>query len=84
MTTIACGTVGNYAPDWAIAFKSGEVKHIFFIAETKGSLESMELRGIEKAKIACAKKLFNETSSGRVKYNAVANFEELRDVLMNR
>ena len=76
--------VGNYAPDWAIAFKSGEVKHIFFIAETKGSLESMELRGIEKAKIACAKKLFNETSSGRVKYNAVANFEELRDVLMNR
>ena len=76
--------VGNYAPDWAIVFKSGEVKHIFFIAETKGSLDSMELRGVEKAKIACAKKLFNETSSGRVKYNAVANFEELRDAMMGR
>jgi len=76
--------VGNYAPDWAIVFKNGEVKHIFFIAETKGSLDSMELRGVEKAKIACAKKLFNETSSGRVKYNAVANFEELRDALMGK
>ncbi len=76
--------VGNYAPDWAIVFKSGDVKHIFFIAETKGSLDSMELRGVEKAKIACAKKLFNETSSGKVKYNAVANFEELRDALIGR
>lgn len=76
--------VGNYAPDWAIVFNSGSVKHIFFIAETKGSLESMKLRGVEKAKIACAKKLFNETSSGRVKYNAVANFEELRDALIGR
>ena len=47
--------VGNYAPDWAIAFKKGAAKHIFFIAETKGSLDSMELRGVEKAKIACAK-----------------------------
>ena len=76
--------VGNYAPDWAIVFKSGDVKHIFFIAETKGSLDSMELRGVEKAKIACAKKLFNETSSGKVKYNAVANFEELRNALIGR
>ena len=55
--------MGNYAPDWAIAFKKGAAKHIFFIAETKGSLDSMKLRGVEKAKIACAKKLiesFNE------------------------
>jgi type III restriction enzyme len=76
--------VGNYAPDWAIVFKDGDVKHVFFIAETKGSLESMELRGIEKAKIACARKLFNETSSGKIKYKAVANFEELREILMGK
>ena len=52
--------VGNYAPDWAIALndKMG-VKHIFFIAETKGSMDSMQLKGVEKAKIACAKKIFN-------------------------
>ena len=73
--------VGNYAPDWAIAFKKDSVKHVFFIAETKGSMDSMDFRGVEKAKIACAKKLFNETSSGIVKYHTVTNFEELREAL---
>lgn len=36
--------MGNYTPDWAIAFHDGMVKHIYFIAETKGSLESLQLR----------------------------------------
>ena len=69
--------VGNYAPDWAIAFNKGTVKHIFFVAETKGSMESMELRGVEKAKIACAKKLFNDVSTSEVRYDAVASYEQL-------
>ena len=69
--------VGNYAPDWAIAFNKGTVKHIFFVAETKGSLDSMELRGIEKAKIACARKLFNNVSTINVRYGAVASYEDL-------
>lgn len=69
--------VGNYAPDWAIAFKEGSVKHIFFVAETKGTLESLDLRPIEKAKINCAKKLFNELSTSHVKYNAVDSYEKL-------
>ncbi len=71
--------VGNYAPDWAIAFNKDSVKHIFFIAETKGSLESMELRGVEKAKIACARKLFNEASTGEIRYDAVASYDDLLD-----
>ncbi len=69
--------VGNYAPDWAIAFNKGTVKHIFFVAETKGSMDSMELRGVEKAKIACAKKLFNDVSTSEVRYDAVASYEQL-------
>ncbi len=69
--------VGNYAPDWAIAFNKGTVKHIFFVAETKGSLDSMELRGVEKAKIACARKLFNDISTINVRYGAVASYEDL-------
>ena len=75
--------VGNYAPDWAIAFNKGTVKHIFFIAETKGSLDSMELdvRGVEKAKIACAKKLFNDASTSEVRYGAISKYEELLDVI---
>lgn len=73
--------VGNYAPDWAIAFKKGTVKHIFFVAETKGSMDSMEFRGIEKAKIACAKKLFNEISDSDLRYHEVDSYEELMDVM---
>ena len=53
--------VGNYAPDWAVAFRDDSgLKHLFFVAETKGSLESFDLRGIENSKIACAKRLFNQ------------------------
>lgn len=51
--------VGHYAPDWAIVFEEGTVRHVFFVAETKGSLDDMELRGVEKAKTKCAQRLFN-------------------------
>jgi len=73
--------VGNYAPDWAIAFKEGTVKHIYFIAETKGSMESMELRPIEQAKIKCAKKLFNEISTDNVVYGQVDSYQSLLDIM---
>ena len=49
--------VGNYAPDWAIAFEEGSVRHVFFVAETKGSMSTLDLRPIEKAKIRCARKV---------------------------
>ena len=75
--------VGNYAPDWAIAFNKGTVKHIFFIAETKGSMDSMELRGVEKAKIACAKKLFNEMSDSAVRYHEADSYEKLLEVMQS-
>lgn len=52
--------LGNYSPDWAIAFKNESVKHVFFVAETKGSTSSMDSRQIEKDKIECARELFNE------------------------
>lgn len=73
--------VGNYSPDWAIAFRAGMVKHIFFIAETKGSMDSMQLKAIEKAKIECAEKLFNDVSSSNVRYHKVDNYQTLLDVM---
>ena len=74
--------VGNYAPDWAIAFHDNiGVKHIFFIAETKGSMDSMQLKGVEKAKIACAKKLFNEISTNKVRYHEVDSYDNLLKVM---
>ena len=71
--------VGNYSPDWAIAFYEGTVKHIYFVAETKGSLDSLQLRGVEKAKIDCAKQLFNKMSTSRVRYENVTNYQDLLD-----
>ena len=73
--------VGNYSPDWAIAFYEGKVKHIFFIAETKGSMDTLDLRPIEKAKIDCAKKLFNELSTSRVRYEAVDSYKSLLNIM---
>lgn len=73
--------VGNYSPDWAIAFKEGSVKHIYFLAETKGSLDSMQLRGIEKVKIECAEKLFNKISTSQVRYQHITKYKDLLDCM---
>ena len=73
--------VGNYSPDWAIAFNKDAVKHIFFIAETKGSMNSMDLRPIEKAKIECAKSLFNNIETSNVRYYNVTDYETLLTVM---
>ena len=69
--------VGNYSPDWAIAFNEGSVKHIYFVAETKGSLSSLQLRAIEKAKIDCAKALYNKMSDSKVRYEHVTSYTDL-------
>ncbi|MBC7087867.1 MAG: DEAD/DEAH box helicase family protein [Tissierellales bacterium] len=73
--------VGKYSPDWAISFKKGSVKHIFFIAETKGTMDSLQLRPIEQAKITCAKKLFNELSTSEVKYHDVDSYQNLLSII---
>lgn len=69
--------VGDYNPDWAVAFKEGTVKHIYFIAETKGSISSMDLRGTENAKIECARKFFQAISANSVRYDVVKDFAGL-------
>ena len=73
--------VGNYAPDWAIAFEKGTVKHIFFVAETKGTMETLSLKPIEQAKIKCAKKLFSSLSSKDVVYHDVDTYQNLMAVM---
>lgn len=73
--------VGYYAPDWAIVFEDGAVRHIFFVAETKGSLDKMELRGVELAKTECAKRLFNSISTNTTRYGVVDKFENLYKII---
>ena len=73
--------VGNYNPDWAIGFKQGSVRHLFLIAETKGSMSSMELRKIEECKIECARKFFSKVSEDQVKYDVVDTYGKMMEVL---
>jgi len=73
--------VGNYSPDWAIAFHEGTVKHIFFVAETKGTMETLNLKPIENAKINCARKLFARLSNSSVVYDVVKTYQDLLDIM---
>lgn len=74
--------VGNYNPDWAIAFHEEDVKHIYFVAETKGSMETLKLRAIEKTKIDCARVHFKTISSDSVQYDVVDSYQALLDKVM--
>lgn len=77
--------VGNYNPDWAISLEANTFKHVYFVAETKGSMSSMEFREIEKTKIKCARKFFNEINKKinpkKVKYDVVNNFGKLMEIV---
>jgi type III restriction enzyme len=77
--------VGDYNPDWAISFKEGSVKYIYFVAETKGSMSTMELRAIEEKKIECARKFFKEINrkidTGHVKYDVVTSYGKLMEIV---
>jgi type III restriction enzyme len=76
--------VGNYNPDWAIAFTEGSVKHVYFVAETKGSLSTLQLKGIEDVKLECARKFFaslDEKYDQDVRYHAVTDYTELMQLV---
>lgn len=73
--------VGNYNPDWAIVLNNKDFKYVYFIAETKGSMSTTELRGVEKAKIECARKHFQAICKDNVKYDVVDSYQSLIDIL---
>ncbi|EMR75557.1 hypothetical protein MBGDF03_01094 [Thermoplasmatales archaeon SCGC AB-540-F20] len=69
--------VGKFSPDWMVVFDKDKVKYAYFVIETKGSTRTLDLRGVERIKIECAKKHFNAISDGNVKFDAVSGFDEL-------
>lgn len=74
--------VGHYNPDWAIAFYEGSIKHIYFVAETKGSMRSMQLKPIEQSKIHCAREHFKAISGDNVIYDVVDGYKSLMEKIM--
>lgn len=75
--------MGQYNPDWAIVFREGSVKHVYFIAETKGSMREVDLRETEKSKIACARRHFASLSNSAVKYDVVNSYNDLYNLVKN-
>ncbi|MBB3965733.1 type III restriction-modification system endonuclease [Rhizobium metallidurans] len=77
--------VGDYNPDWAISFEAGSVKHVYFVAETKGTMSSLKLRELENTKIACARKFFDEigkrVANDKLKYDVVTDYAKLMDIV---
>lgn len=77
--------VGDYNPDWAIAFRDGRVKHVYFVAETKGSMSTLQLKGVEEAKIECARKFFaslnDKAENNGVKYDVVGSYDSLLQIV---
>lgn len=73
--------VANYSPDWAIVFDKEKVRHIYFVAESKGSDSDMDLREIEKLKIHCATEHFKEISGNEVKFEKVSSYDKLLEIV---
>lgn len=74
--------MGKYNPDWAIAFREGSVKHIYFVAETKGSEDVTQLREVEQKKIECARRHFASISDSTVKFDVVSSYSSLYNKVM--
>jgi type III restriction enzyme len=72
--------VAHYSPDWAIVLDNEKVKHVYFVAETKGSDNINDLRGVEALKIHCAKEHFKTISNGEVKFDVISTYDKLRDI----
>jgi len=69
--------IGNYNPDWAIVMDKKDVKYVYFIAETKGRLDTMQLRHSEDLKIWYAKKHFESLNTENLKYWVITSYDDL-------
>jgi type III restriction enzyme len=65
--------LGNYIPDWAVILENDH--RLYFVAETKSTLNNELLRGIEELKIKCGKKHFIEFEG--VIYRQVTEVKQL-------
>lgn len=74
--------VGNYNPDWAIVFDTDKFKYVYFIAETKGSMDTLQLKKIEERKIDYAKKHFEALGHSDIKYDMISSYQALMEMVM--
>ena len=76
--------LGTYNPDWAVLVKTDEDDKLYFVIETKGSVDSLNLRGKEDDKIHCGRRHFAALSDvplvardgGAVQYEVATNGQD--------
>ena len=73
--------IARYSPDWAIVFDKDKVRHIYFVAETKGSDSDTQLKEIEKLKIHCAGEHFKAISGQEVRFERVSSYDKLLEIV---
>lgn len=75
--------LGTYNPDWAVLINSDEGERLYFVVETKGTLDTANLRYMESAKIKCGKEHFNaiKVEESSVKYQVTTTVDGLLSTL---
>jgi type III restriction enzyme len=74
--------VGSYNPDWAIVFDTSKIKYMYFIAETKGTMKTLQLKKIEESKIEYARKHFESLGHSNIKYDFIDSYESLMEKII--
>ena len=76
--------LGGYTPDWAIVTAKIGIKDkesdekVYFVIETKGSIDESQRRVSENQKIECAKKHFEVI---KIRYKDVANYPQFVELM---
>lgn len=74
--------IGNYNPDWAVIWQHerGTLndKAVYFVAETKGRKDDLNLRGGEQVKITCGKKHFQALANG-INFTVASTYKDFSE-----
>ena len=73
--------LGNYNPDWAIVIERDGSQHLYFVAETKGSVWGADLRDAEQGKIKCGRAHFEALANNQKNPAKYVVATELADVM---
>ena len=75
--------LGTYNPDWALLFEIDGEERLFFVVESKGSMNFEYLRPIEQGKFECGQKHFielSEKSGNKISLEYVCNMDDFANI----
>ena len=70
--------IGTYNPDWAVYIEIDGMKKMYFVLETKGSMNLFDLRESESLKIHCGKAHFKAINTGAELYGPINDWKSFK------